>query len=102
VRCDERESASGGRAVVVGDPEPERDEWSRNAVDDWADVGQLDADGRIHPARDDHAADPSRAELDVDDIPLRDGLDRAVRKRARERARRHEWIDLDEWHRGRA
>jgi hypothetical protein len=102
VRCDERESASGRRAVVVGDPERERDEWSRNAVDDRADVGQLDAGGRVHTARDDHAADPSRAERDVDDVPLRDGLDGAIRERARERTRRDEWIDLDEWHRGRA
>ena len=66
---DERQRSGGGRAVVVGEPEREPDERSREPVDDAPRLGDVDAGGRLDVRLDDDAAKAPAAEPDRDDRP---------------------------------
>ena len=99
---DQGESTGRRRAVVVGQPQRELDERRRHAIDDDAGVGDLDSGRRLHAGLDDDAAQPPRAEPHLDDVSGSNLVRHAVRERARERASRHERVDLGERHRGRA
>ena len=98
VRRDECERAGGRGAVVVREPERELDERRRNAIDDVARVRDHDA-VRGRDARVDHdATHLPCAESDREHVALFHVVGDAVCERARQRARRHQRIDLRERH----
>ena len=86
MRCDERERAGRGRAVVVGEPERELDERRGDAVDDGARVRDLDPVGSLDTDVDDDAAHASSAEPDRDDVARVDLVGDAVGEGPRQRA----------------
>jgi hypothetical protein len=102
MRRHERQRTCRRRAVVVGQPERELDERRRYTIDDVPGVCDLDASWGCDSGVDDDAAQLPCAETNSEHVPLRDVLGDAVRERPRERARRHERIDLRESHRERA
>ena len=100
MRSDESQRARRSRAVVVGQPEREIDEWRRDPVDDRARVGDLDPVGRIDVHIDDDAANAPPAEPDRHDVAARHVLRYAIRERPRERTGGDEGKDLCERHPG--
>ena len=100
VRRDERQRASGCRAVVIGEPERKLDQRRRDAVDDGPRVGDLDAARRLHAGRDHDPANMSAAELDRRHVARSDVARDAVGERACERPRGDERVDLGERHAG--
>ena len=102
MRSDQRQRPRRRRSVVVGEPERELDERRRHPVDDGARIGDVDTAGSRDVEVDHDAPHAARAELNRDDIALRDVVRDAIRERTSEGARRDERVDLCKPHRGRA
>ena len=101
-RSDQRECSSGCRPVVVGEPEGELHERSRNTIDDAAGVRDLDPGGSGDPELDNHASERSATEADRDHIAPLDLVGDLVGERAAESPRRDEGVDLCQRHDRRA
>ncbi len=102
MRSNQRQRPGRRRPVVVGEPERELDEWRRHPVDDGARIGDVDTTRSRDVEVDDDATHVARAELNRDDITLRDVVRNAIRERTSEGARGDERVDLCKPHRGRA
>ena len=92
-RCNERQCATGSRAVVVGDPERELDERPRQLLDDTLDRRRVDSLWRLHVDLGHDAALLRVAETHLDDGTGTDVVRNLVRELAREGAGGHERID---------
>ena len=98
VRRDESERSSGGRPVVVREPESELDECGWDPVDHRPRIGDRNA-VRLLDARGDHdSSDAAPTETDRKDIPATDVLRYLIGERAGKRAGRNERVDLRQRH----
>ena len=97
-RRDQLERASGGRAVVPGDPQRELDQRRRDLVHDPLDRRRVDPLRRSGPDLDDDAAPPRVAEPHLHDRAGADLVRHLVGERPRDRAGGHQRIDGGERH----
>ena len=97
-RRDERERPGGGRAVVLGDPEGEVDEGRGQLVEQAPDRRRPHAGRCLDADLGDDAAGGRAPDPQGDDRPLADAFGDDVRERTRERAGRHERVDVGEGH----